>query len=173
MEEILKCFLPFVRLCVMKPVEGETIRNFPLTMSNSPLCSVSEPPSYSFLLLLIPFLMLTPVEFVFFLCLYPIQVCRDIDECEGINNGGCVANSICMNTPVSVNTVFHTLLAVTLFGEFAANSCSTIKHFDTTYHVTAQRHQLLQVQYWCLFKFLSNENTNLQAGMCDLTGKRC
>ncbi|XP_038150976.1 cartilage oligomeric matrix protein isoform X1 [Cyprinodon tularosa] len=29
------------------------------------------------------------------------QVCRDIDECEGPNNGGCVENSVCMNTPGS------------------------------------------------------------------------
>lgn len=83
-------------------------------------------PYFSFLLLLIPVLMSTPVEIVFFLSLCPIQVCRDIDECDGINNGGCVANSICMNTPVSVNTIFHTLLAATFFGESAANSCSTI-----------------------------------------------
>lgn len=56
---------------VMKPVEEETIRNFPLSMSNSLLCSVSGPPSdcpyISFLLLLISVLMLTPVEIVFFL----------------------------------------------------------------------------------------------------------
>uniref|UniRef100_A0A8C6MMA5 Si:ch211-43f4.1 n=1 Tax=Nothobranchius furzeri TaxID=105023 RepID=A0A8C6MMA5_NOTFU len=29
------------------------------------------------------------------------QVCKDIDECEGPNNGGCVENSVCMNTPGS------------------------------------------------------------------------
>uniref|UniRef100_A0A7N8XTN6 Si:ch211-43f4.1 n=1 Tax=Mastacembelus armatus TaxID=205130 RepID=A0A7N8XTN6_9TELE len=29
------------------------------------------------------------------------QVCRDINECEGPNNGGCVENSVCMNTPGS------------------------------------------------------------------------
>uniref|UniRef100_A0A3Q0R3B8 Si:ch211-43f4.1 n=1 Tax=Amphilophus citrinellus TaxID=61819 RepID=A0A3Q0R3B8_AMPCI len=29
------------------------------------------------------------------------QICRDINECEGPNNGGCVANSVCMNTPGS------------------------------------------------------------------------
>ncbi|KAK5869738.1 hypothetical protein PBY51_024435 [Eleginops maclovinus] len=29
------------------------------------------------------------------------QVCKDINECEGINNGGCVENSLCMNTPGS------------------------------------------------------------------------
>lgn len=30
-----------------------------------------------------------------------VKVCRDVNECEGLNNGGCVENSICMNTPVS------------------------------------------------------------------------
>uniref|UniRef100_A0A669EI90 Si:ch211-43f4.1 n=1 Tax=Oreochromis niloticus TaxID=8128 RepID=A0A669EI90_ORENI len=29
------------------------------------------------------------------------QVCRDINECDGPNNGGCVANSVCLNTPGS------------------------------------------------------------------------
>uniref|UniRef100_A0A8C4P0A3 Si:ch211-43f4.1 n=1 Tax=Dicentrarchus labrax TaxID=13489 RepID=A0A8C4P0A3_DICLA len=29
------------------------------------------------------------------------QVCKDINECEGLNNGGCVVNSVCMNTPGS------------------------------------------------------------------------
>ncbi|KAM8887845.1 cartilage oligomeric matrix protein isoform 1-T1 [Synchiropus picturatus] len=29
------------------------------------------------------------------------QVCKDINECEGPNNGGCVENSVCMNTPGS------------------------------------------------------------------------
>ncbi|XP_034386708.1 cartilage oligomeric matrix protein [Cyclopterus lumpus] len=29
------------------------------------------------------------------------QVCRDINECEGLNNGGCEDNSVCMNTPGS------------------------------------------------------------------------
>uniref|UniRef100_A0AAQ6ABJ8 Cartilage oligomeric matrix protein n=1 Tax=Amphiprion ocellaris TaxID=80972 RepID=A0AAQ6ABJ8_AMPOC len=27
------------------------------------------------------------------------QVCKDINECDGSNNGGCVENSVCMNTP--------------------------------------------------------------------------
>uniref|UniRef100_A0A8D3DDR4 Si:ch211-43f4.1 n=1 Tax=Scophthalmus maximus TaxID=52904 RepID=A0A8D3DDR4_SCOMX len=29
------------------------------------------------------------------------QVCKDVNECEGPNNGGCVENSVCMNTPGS------------------------------------------------------------------------
>ncbi|XP_014877110.1 cartilage oligomeric matrix protein isoform X1 [Poecilia latipinna] len=29
------------------------------------------------------------------------QVCKDIDECEGSSNGGCVENSVCLNTPGS------------------------------------------------------------------------
>ncbi|CAM9296544.1 unnamed protein product, partial [Lampetra planeri] len=29
------------------------------------------------------------------------QVCKDINECEGPKNGGCVENSLCMNTPGS------------------------------------------------------------------------
>ncbi|PWA21136.1 hypothetical protein CCH79_00009530 [Gambusia affinis] len=29
------------------------------------------------------------------------QVCKDIDECEGPSNGGCVENSVCLNTPGS------------------------------------------------------------------------
>uniref|UniRef100_A0A7N6B8D8 Cartilage oligomeric matrix protein n=1 Tax=Anabas testudineus TaxID=64144 RepID=A0A7N6B8D8_ANATE len=29
------------------------------------------------------------------------QVCKDINECDGANNGGCVENSVCMNTPGS------------------------------------------------------------------------
>uniref|UniRef100_A0AAQ5ZBI2 Cartilage oligomeric matrix protein n=1 Tax=Amphiprion ocellaris TaxID=80972 RepID=A0AAQ5ZBI2_AMPOC len=29
------------------------------------------------------------------------QVCKDINECDGSNNGGCVENSVCMNTPGS------------------------------------------------------------------------
>ncbi|KAK5619814.1 Thrombospondin-4 [Crenichthys baileyi] len=29
------------------------------------------------------------------------QVCKDIDECDGPSNGGCVENSVCMNTPGS------------------------------------------------------------------------
>ncbi|XP_031606111.2 cartilage oligomeric matrix protein [Oreochromis aureus] len=29
------------------------------------------------------------------------QVCRDINECDSPNNGGCVANSVCLNTPGS------------------------------------------------------------------------
>lgn len=33
------------------------------------------------------------------------KVCKDIDECEGTNNGGCVANSVCLNTPVSMKTI--------------------------------------------------------------------
>ncbi|XP_029285227.1 cartilage oligomeric matrix protein [Cottoperca gobio] len=37
------------------------------------------------------------------------QVCRDINECEGINNGGCVENSVCMNSP----------------GSFRCGSCNT------------------------------------------------
>uniref|UniRef100_A0A3Q4GN83 Si:ch211-43f4.1 n=1 Tax=Neolamprologus brichardi TaxID=32507 RepID=A0A3Q4GN83_NEOBR len=39
------------------------------------------------------------------------QVCRDINECDGPNNGGCVANSVCLNTPVSMNKVnFHEIV---------------------------------------------------------------
>lgn len=76
--------------------------------------------------------MLTPVKVEFFLSICPIQVCKDIDECEGINNGGCVANSVCMNTPVSVNTISHKLLAVT----FVMNlPLIAVVLFDTTYHV--------------------------------------
>uniref|UniRef100_A0AAQ5Z5N0 Cartilage oligomeric matrix protein n=1 Tax=Amphiprion ocellaris TaxID=80972 RepID=A0AAQ5Z5N0_AMPOC len=30
------------------------------------------------------------------------QVCKDINECDGSNNGGCVENSVCMNTPCGV-----------------------------------------------------------------------
>uniref|UniRef100_A0A3Q3F474 Si:ch211-43f4.1 n=1 Tax=Kryptolebias marmoratus TaxID=37003 RepID=A0A3Q3F474_KRYMA len=29
------------------------------------------------------------------------QVCKDINECDGPNSGGCVENSVCMNTPGS------------------------------------------------------------------------
>lgn len=35
---------------------------------------------------------------VFFVC--QIQVCDDVDECKGPNNGGCTANSICTNSVV-------------------------------------------------------------------------
>lgn len=31
---------------------------------------------------------------------FTIQVCDDIDECKGPNNGGCTANSVCHNSVV-------------------------------------------------------------------------
>lgn len=33
------------------------------------------------------------------------KVCKDIDECDIRTNGGCVENSICLNTPVSMDPV--------------------------------------------------------------------
>ena len=30
------------------------------------------------------------------------QVCEDVNECEDGNNGGCVANSECINTEVGI-----------------------------------------------------------------------
>lgn len=39
----------------------------------------------------------------FSLSLYFLKVCRDINECE-ILNGGCVENSICLNTAVSLRS---------------------------------------------------------------------
>uniref|UniRef100_A0AAQ6A8K8 Cartilage oligomeric matrix protein n=1 Tax=Amphiprion ocellaris TaxID=80972 RepID=A0AAQ6A8K8_AMPOC len=34
-------------------------------------------------------------------CIDVDEVCKDINECDGSNNGGCVENSVCMNTPGS------------------------------------------------------------------------
>lgn len=40
------------------------------------------------------------------------KVCKDINECDGPKNGGCVENSVCMNTPVSNETLRTILLCL-------------------------------------------------------------
>lgn len=75
---------------------GMSLQNLnPQNKTDSPSLHSFHPP-------LIP--VLTSSCLMFLLPVCPIKVCKDVNECEGPNNGGCVENSVCMNTPVSMNT---------------------------------------------------------------------
>lgn len=38
---------------------------------------------------------------------YSIQICDDVDECKGPDNGGCTANSLCHNSVVRLLSSAH------------------------------------------------------------------